>query len=119
MHIKLEHPAIPLCYAWADLLKDCQTLGRFCSRIDRYAIKIRTAVGANKFYHLSGPDPANKFKGDVFEIFTELLIKLSPLDDRIGIHDYKVIIRACKWSTFQIDYRIFRFFRKDFWKEFI
>lgn len=33
--------------------------------------------------------------------------------------DFKEIIKSTKWSNFQIDYKMFRSFRKDFWKEFI
>ena len=32
---------------------------------------------------------------------------------------FNEIIKACKWSSFQIDYRLFRHFREDFWQEFI
>jgi hypothetical protein len=32
---------------------------------------------------------------------------------------FKRILIATKWNNFQIDYRMFKYFRKDFWKEFI
>ncbi len=93
MKIELVHPAIPLCLAWNDLLLDCETLGRFCSRIDRFSKKIEDTPQeqSNPYYHQSGGKAAKKFKGDVFEVFGELLIRLSPLDDRLGIHDYHVV----------------------------
>jgi len=106
MRIKLIHPAIPLCTAWDDLLINCDTLGKFCSRIDRFAKKIQeTSPEQTSPYYQFGRnednkdkpwttvacDASNKFKGDVFEIFCELLIRLSPLDDRIGIHNYQII----------------------------
>ena len=30
---------------------------------------------------------------------------------------FKDILRACSWSNFRIDWRLFVFFKKDFWKE--
>lgn len=68
-------------------------MNKFCGRIDRYAIKISETPEnqSNEYYHLSGPNASKKFKGDVFEVFAELLIRLSPLDDRIGVHDYHVV----------------------------
>ena len=32
---------------------------------------------------------------------------------------FKEIIKATKWSNFQIDYRMFQHFRSNFWEEFI
>lgn len=95
MTIKISHPAISLCKpdAWTKLLYGCSTLRRFCGRIEWCTKKIiNTPIDQeNPYYHLSGPDHAMKFKGDVFEVFVELIIRLSPLDDRIGIHNYQVI----------------------------
>ena len=31
---------------------------------------------------------------------------------------FNTFLKACRWSNFQIDWRMFQFFRKDFWKEF-
>ena len=33
--------------------------------------------------------------------------------------DFKEILKYTKWSTFQTDWRMFKYFRKDFYKEFI
>lgn len=95
MLVNLSHPAISLCKtaAWNKLLNDCSTLRRFCSRIEWCSKKIidTPLEQENPYYHLSGRDNAMKFKGDVFEVLAELVIRLSPLDDRIGIHNYQVI----------------------------
>jgi len=107
MEITLEHPSIQK-YSdfWGKLLLDCDTLGRFCGRIESLS---------NKF---EKDEDANKFKGDVFEIFCELLIKLSPIDERIGISDYHPILandtgvdgygktRDNRPATVQIKYRL-------------
>ena len=32
---------------------------------------------------------------------------------------FKEILNSCMWSNYQIDWRLFTYFKKDFWKEFI
>jgi hypothetical protein len=32
-------------------------------------------------------------------------------------NEFKNILKACSWSNYQIDWRLFTYFRKDFWKE--
>lgn len=32
---------------------------------------------------------------------------------------FKEIVKATKWSNFQVNYKMFKSFRKDFWKEFV
>jgi hypothetical protein len=101
MEITLTHPAVSRCKVWYKLLDDCDTLSRFCGRIDRFATKIAQEPSIQNpfFIHSENEDwtkkttkdLANKFKGDIFEIFCELLIKLSPIDDRIGISNYQVV----------------------------
>ena len=78
MIIKLEHTSIPTITCWNEILNDCFKLSTFLSRVDSFAEKI------------NDQDIANKFKGDVFEILCEIMIRMSPLDDRIGISDYHV-----------------------------
>ena len=71
------------------------------SRIESIAEKIANGkVESTEFYlplesfpgqpYKSAEEKANKFKGDVFEVFCELLVRLSPIDDRIGIANYSV-----------------------------
>lgn len=45
--------------------------------------------------------------------------KLSSIQKAINSKLFNDIIQACMWSNFQIDWRMFKFFKKDFWKEFI
>jgi hypothetical protein len=33
--------------------------------------------------------------------------------------DFKEVLNACSWSNFRIDWRLFTYFKKDFWKEVI
>jgi hypothetical protein len=37
----------------------------------------------------------------------------------INSDSFKDILKYTKWSTFQTDWRMFKYFKKDFWKEFI
>ncbi len=37
----------------------------------------------------------------------------------INSDGFKDILKYTKWSTFQTDWRMFKYFKKDFWKEFI
>lgn len=32
---------------------------------------------------------------------------------------FNEFLKACRWSNFRIDWRMFKYFKKDFWKEFI
>ena len=52
-------------------------------------------------------------------------IKIYNKEDGINIkkaiesEKFKDIILSCSWSNYQIDYNLFKYFKKDFWKEFI
>ena len=39
--------------------------------------------------------------------------------EAINSEKFKEILKYTKWSTFQTDWRMFKHFKKDFWKEFI
>jgi hypothetical protein len=41
------------------------------------------------------------------------------LVEAINTDDFKEIIRATKWGTFQTDYKMFKYFRPDFYKDFL
>jgi hypothetical protein len=34
-------------------------------------------------------------------------------------NEFKIFLKACSWSNYQIDWRLFTYLKKDFWKEFI
>lgn len=107
MEIILEHPAVKTISqeGWKRLLlanersgKTCKTFNTFCARIEKIAQEI-TKIGVNNpYYHNADvrskyPEKyslalANKFKGDVFEVFGEVLLKQLGMDDRIDISDY-------------------------------
>ena len=33
--------------------------------------------------------------------------------------EFKKVLESCSWSNYQIDWRLFTYFKKDFWKEFM
>ena len=113
MKISLKHPVLFKCSnaCFEDILKS-RTMGAFCGKINKIADLISEVEEqeVNPFYTptydqkakeiyasknalppLSGKSVSNKFKGDVFELFTEFLIKMSPIDDRIDVYDYQLV----------------------------
>ena len=79
MQIKLTHRFLLTCHDLKKLLVDCNKLSTFCSRLEAQAKQ-----------HPDRYSP-NKYKGDGLELFAEALIKLSPVDARIGITGYRPI----------------------------
>ncbi len=69
--------------------------------------------------------PYNDFKGDycMTQIAYGILIKNKKEGDMIinAINSikFKEIVKATKWSTFITDWRMFKYFKEDFWKEFV
>ncbi len=91
MEIKLKHPSIK---GYGSKFKDrllelfaVDNFNDFEKRLQETA-KQHDVYG---YYTTDSSDGSNKIKGDIFEIFIECLIKLSPVDNRIGISDYECI----------------------------
>lgn len=78
MHIELNHPFKNRSHNLKELLINCNKLSTFCSNLEKQSI-----LYPDRY------DP-DKYKGDGFELFIEALIKLSPIDNRIGISNYEV-----------------------------
>jgi hypothetical protein len=83
MKISLIHP-FRFAGPWDKLLKSVDNLGKFENRIKKYCDE--------DTQHLT-PEEAknkiNKFKGDAFEVFVEMLLKTHAYDRRIGICNYE------------------------------
>jgi hypothetical protein len=79
MKIKLEHHFLTTSHDIKGLFEGTQKISTFCSRLEKQA-------GMNPMAY-----PYEKYVGDGFEFLVELLIKLSPADNRIGIVDYQPI----------------------------
>ena len=76
MDITLTHEFLSACYDLKDLTNS-STLAEFVKKLEKQA-KSDTARH----------DPM-KYLGDGFELFVEALIKLSPVDNRVGITNYQ------------------------------
>lgn len=79
MKIKLDHHFLTTSHNIKDLFEGTQKISTFCSKLENQA-------GINTMAY-----PYEKYVGDGFEFLVELLIKLSPADNRIGISDYQPI----------------------------
>lgn len=76
MRIQLEHNFINRCHDINKLLEDTYKLATFTRKLEQ-----QSSLYPDRY------DP-DKYKGDGLELFAEALIKLSPIDNRIGIGDY-------------------------------
>lgn len=77
--MNLEHRFKLTCHNLDQLLTDCNKINTYCSRLEKQA---------EMFPDRYDPD---KYKGDGLEFFVEALIKLSPVDNRIGVGKYKIV----------------------------
>ena len=79
MNITLTHCFLHQAHDLPGLLDGCVKLSTFKNRLQKQAL-----------LHPNRYDP-NLYVGDGFELFVEALIKLSPVDNRIGISDYQCV----------------------------
>ncbi|MFW6311260.1 MAG: hypothetical protein ACOC1K_03390 [Nanoarchaeota archaeon] len=79
MEIILKHSFLHRCHNLDELLDNTNKLSTFINKLEKQS---------QKFPNRYDPD---KYKGDGFELFVEALIKLSPVDNRIGIANYNPI----------------------------
>lgn len=77
--MQLDHNFKLRCHDIDSLLVGCNKIVTFCTRLTKQAQ-----------WHPDRYDP-DKYKGDGFELFVEALIKLSPVDNRIGIGNYQIV----------------------------
>ena len=76
MNTKIVHPFLYNAHDLDELLKETNKMATFCRKLE---------LQADKFPNRYEPE---KYKGDGLEFFVEALIKLSPIDNRIGIGSY-------------------------------
>lgn len=61
----------------------------------------------NPFIRVGGSSPINdKYEGEK--------IKNALMSDK-----FNSLLKSCMWGNFRIDWKLFTYFKKDFWKEFI
>src|ERR1035437_7349837 len=76
MQTLLTHPFLHRCINRDAIIIGCNLLNTFLNRVEKQSANIIDA---------------DIYKGDALELFTEALIKLSPMDKRIGIFNYQPI----------------------------
>jgi hypothetical protein len=77
--VELKHGFLITCHDVKQLLKGCNKISTFVARVEKQSL-----LYPDRY------DPM-KYRGDALELFAEALIKLSPIDNRIGIGDYKIV----------------------------
>ena len=69
--------------------------------------------------------PYNDYEGEygMTQVTYGLEIKDKDEGDKmcqaINTKEFKSIIKYTKWTVFHTDWRMFKYFKKDFWKEFV
>ncbi len=56
---------------------------------------------------------------NAFAIKVDSLSEAENIKKAIQTYRFKNIITCSKWGTFRIEWRMFKYFKKDFWKEFV
>lgn len=56
---------------------------------------------------------------NAFGIFVESEQDARNIKSAIETKEFKEILKSTKWSNFQVDYKMFKSIKKDFWREFI
>ena len=79
MNIKPTHTFLTKCNNLQELF-DCRTLRQFMSKLEKFSL-----LDVNRY-------DSNKYKGDGFELFIELLLLLHPNDTRLGIGEYEPVM---------------------------
>ena len=80
MIVTLTHPFIRRCINRQQLLKDCNKFNTFTRRMKKQA-EIAATDGEGEI----DEDIQNKYKGDAFELFVEVFIRIFGADMLIGI----------------------------------
>lgn len=71
------------------------------------------------------PYPLNDYKGEYgmsqnnFGILINNKEEGDDIIKALNSEKFQTILKSTKWSNFQIEWRMFKYFRKDWWKEFI
>lgn len=76
--IELEHPFILHSHNIDELLKGTQKLATFCNKLEKQSL-----LHPNRY-------PINDYTGDGFEFLSEGIYKLFPVDNRLGMSNYRI-----------------------------
>jgi hypothetical protein len=77
--MKINHHFITTSHDISGLFDGTQKISTFCNKLEKQAKIDESAY------------PYEKYVGDGFEFLVEMIIKLSPVDNRIGISEYRPI----------------------------
>ena len=77
IEIRLKNPGY-----LTEFFADIQTFKQLVKKIDKHS------ETDYQLFNLDGPE---KFKGDIFEIFTEIFFKLYSSHNKIGVYDYQPV----------------------------
>jgi hypothetical protein len=75
----IQHNFKTKCHDLQGLFKGVSTLSRFMNNLEKQSL-----IDPGRY-------PTNNYLGDGFEFFIELLLKLHPVDNRLGIYNYTPI----------------------------
>lgn len=92
-----------------------------------YSSQLKGHFGISKVILSTGehPYPLIDMDGEYGMCNNAFAIQVSSQEEAEGIKKaletpiFKEIFKSTKWGNFQIDWKMFKYFRKDFWKEFI
>lgn len=74
--MKLKHSFQTKSHNLRGLFAETRTLASFCQKLEKQAI-----LDPNRY-------PSQKYLGDGFEFFIEVLLALHPCDNRLGLSEY-------------------------------
>lgn len=96
------------------------TISQFYSskKSDHFIPKIILGIG-RYLYPLIDINGEYGMTQNAFAIKIDSMEEAEKIKKAINSNKFKEIIKATKWTNFQVDYRMFKYFKKDFWKEFI
>lgn len=96
------------------------TISQFYSneKSEHFTPKVILGIG-RYLYPLIDIDGRYGMTNNAFGIKVSSLEEAKNIKRAIESDKFKEIIKATKWSNFQTDWRMFKYFKKDFWREFV
>ncbi len=114
---KSENNNLPCVYG---MYKDYSCSYRYSSENKGHFGVSKVILGLGRhLYPMIDIDGEYGIMNNAFGIGVDSLEEAENIKTAIETDEFKEIIKSTKWSNFQVDYKMFRSFKKDFWKEFI
>jgi hypothetical protein len=115
--IKTEQNILPCIYSLKkdnrlDIIYSSKNLGHFTVS--------KVIISGGKYpYPLIDMEGKYGMCNNAFAIQVDSVEEAEGIVKALNSEKFKQIFISTKWSNFQIDYKMFKYFKKDFWKEFI